>query len=57
MDRKVQKVKIAFFGNFHLFFDFSMVLSLNYIFAATDTTSYFQNMQFDRFKKNLFSDD
>ena len=59
MDRRPEKVKMAFFVNFDLFFGISLVLPLNFngIFATTDTTTYFKVIRIDIFMKTLYSDD
>ena len=53
MDRKLEKVKTAFFVNFDLFFGISVVLTLNFtdIFAATDI--YFKIISIDFFMKTF----
>ena len=59
MDRKTEKVKMAFFGNFDLFFGIYMILPRNFIenFASTDITTCFQKVHIDIFIKKIFSDD
>ena len=59
MVRKAEKLKLAFFVNFDLFFGISVVLPLNFtsVLAATDTTLYFKILSIDVFMKKLLSDD
>ena len=49
-----EEQKMTFFGNFDLFFRIPVVLPQNFndIFAATYTTTYFQEITIDIFMKN-----
>ena len=59
MDKKPEKVKMAFFVNFDLFFGISLILLLNFthFFAATNISTYFKFIPIDIFMKTFFSDD
>ena len=59
MDRNEENVKMAFFFHLDIFCGIHVVLAINLndIFAATDSTTYTQEIPVDNCLKKLFSDD
>ena len=56
--QKQKRLKMAFFGDFDLFFGISIVRPLNFnnFFTATDAPTYFLKMYINIFVEKLFAD-